>query len=397
MRIKPYTLSLILFSLALSACDFDEPLVQTSNEKYQKFIGGAFRESAVKSIALEDGNMLTLGNKGSGNSSDFYLVKTDEGGNLLWEKEYGGNLNDEAKDMQITEDGAILLLGFMTSANSDTDFVLLKTNAEGELTDSLAIGEPNRREEGNCILQLSDGSGFVLGGAVRQGNQIIENIFYKISLQGSEILWQTIYGNLVQPGEVIGMGELPSGEIIWVGNSNIGSGADSNIISSVIEANGLESSLAYFGQNNDKNETAYALYHTGTSWIIGGSTYDNGSSNKNGLLITLSNRGQINFEPSYELVSDQNTVIYDLTQAPNGNLQLTGYRETAPEVLDIYLAQWNAGNGVTQEKTFGGNNADFANTVIALQNSLFLSGTSTVATNESIVLLKTDLEGNLND
>ncbi len=398
MHLKIYTLSLLLFSLALSSCDYDEPFVQTSNEKYQKFIGGAFKESAIKSIVMEDGNVLTLGNKSTGNLSNFYLVKTDVGGNVIWEKEYGGNLNDEAKDMQITDNQTILILGFMTASNSNTDFILLETDVEGQLIDSLAVGEPGRREEGNQILPLSDGSGYVLGGTIRQSNQIIENVFYKVSLQSSEIIWETVYGNLVQPGEVIGMGELSDGGIIWVGNSNIGTGADSNIISSVISEEGLGNNIAYFGQNNEKNEIAYSLYQNGSSWIIGGSIYNNGNrSNKNGLIVTLSYRGLIDFEPNYELASDQNTEIYDLTRAPNGNLQLTGYRETAPEILDIYLAQWDASLGVSQEKTFGGNNVDFANTVIAFQNSLFLSGTSTVATNESIVLIKTDLSGNLNN
>ncbi len=398
MRLNRYTLSLLLLSMALGSCDYDEPFVQTSTEKYQKFIGGAFKESAIKSIVLEDGNVLTLGNKSTRNLSNFYLVKTDVGGNVIWEKEYGGNLNDEARDMQITANENILILGFMTAANSDTDFILLETDAQGELIDSLAIGNPNRKEEGNQILQLSDGSGYVLGGSVRQGNQIIENTFYKILLQGGGILWETIYGNLLQPGEVVGMAELPDGQVIWVGNSNIGSGTDSNIISSLIDENGIDNSIAYFGQNNDKNEIAYSLFKNGSSWLISGSTYDNESSNnKNAIIVTLSYRGQIDFEPNYEIPSDQNTEIYDLTRAPNGNLLLAGYRETAPEVLDIYLAQWNANTGVSKEKTFGGSNADFANTVIATQNSLFLSGTSTVATNESIMLMKTDLEGNLND
>ncbi len=398
MRLKKYSILLIMAFFIFESCDYDEPFVQTSTVKYQKFIGGAFRETAVKSIVLDDGNVLTLGNKSTGNFSKFYLVKTDVGGNKLWEKEYGGNLNDVAKDILVIDNQNILILGFMTAANGDTDFILLEADASGELLDSLAFGDPNRREEGNRIIQLSDGSGYVLGGSIRQGNQIIDNIFYKVSLQESEIIWQTSYGNLIEPGEVIGMDELPNGQVMWVGNSNTVTGSDSNIISSSIDLNGVENNIAYFGQNNNKSEIAYSLVKNGSSWLIGGSTFDNGSNNnKNGLIVTLSYGGEIGFEPNYEIASDQNTEIYDLTRAPNGNLLLTGYRETAPEILDIYLAEWNANSGISNEKTYGGNNNDYANTIKVMGNALFLSGTSTVATNESIVLMKTDLDGNLND
>lgn len=66
---------------------------------------------------------------------DVYLVKMDSNGNKQWEKTYGGLMHDWATSVQQTSDGGYILVGetnsFTNSLSSNMDIYLVKTDSEG--------------------------------------------------------------------------------------------------------------------------------------------------------------------------------------------------------------------------------------------------------------------------
>src|ERR1019366_7051661 len=60
-----------------------------------------------------DGNVLIGGctsSYGAG-SQDYYVIKADTGGNIIWQKTYGKAYNDQFWSMQVTADGGAVLAG----------------------------------------------------------------------------------------------------------------------------------------------------------------------------------------------------------------------------------------------------------------------------------------------
>jgi hypothetical protein len=97
--------------------------------------------------------------------SDFYLVKTDENGNMMWNQTYGGTENDAPLSMIQTSDGGFAIAGYTDSfvGAGDRDGWLIKTDSNGNVEWSQAYGGTGY-EEATSVIQTSDG-GYVLVGS----------------------------------------------------------------------------------------------------------------------------------------------------------------------------------------------------------------------------------------
>ena len=119
------------------------------NKQWDKTFGGDFYDEGVHVILAPDGGYLLLGlsgsdvsgNKTSSNkgSADFWLIKIDQQGNKVWEKDYGGSGND-APFKIISLKGGYLLAGISDSnasgdksedRKSDLDYWILRINPQG--------------------------------------------------------------------------------------------------------------------------------------------------------------------------------------------------------------------------------------------------------------------------
>jgi hypothetical protein len=79
--------------------------------------GGPFDGYGNAVIQTKDGDFLITGNKKNGSFDDLILMKIDNKGNLLWEKNYGGAGNDLGYEIIQTSDGEYLIAGTTSSHN----------------------------------------------------------------------------------------------------------------------------------------------------------------------------------------------------------------------------------------------------------------------------------------
>src|SRR5205085_5368762 len=79
-------------------------------------------------------------NRGTDNSSDYWIVKIDKNGNKLWDKTYGGNGPDLLSAVVATEDGGYLLAGSCiasrggdktTGTSRFSEYWIVKVDKEG--------------------------------------------------------------------------------------------------------------------------------------------------------------------------------------------------------------------------------------------------------------------------
>jgi uncharacterized repeat protein (TIGR01451 family) len=97
---------------------------------WEKYYGGDTDDVAYHIIKAVDSGYLVCGstfssngnvtgNHGqSGNTSDVWLIKTDNSGNLLWQKTIGGDRNDRANRMMQLSNNAVIVIGETTTYNN---------------------------------------------------------------------------------------------------------------------------------------------------------------------------------------------------------------------------------------------------------------------------------------
>lgn len=169
-------------------------------------------------------------------SLDYWIIKIDSAGTILWDKIVGGNGLDQIWTGTATSDGGIIGLGWSGSVDGDItnpygtyDMWLIKLNGNGDIEWDFSIGSQGF-DYGQAILQTSDG-GFLVGGTSRpegEGNincepfsSYGEAILFKLDANGNE-LWQQCYGGSDHEG-ITGILELQDGYIFSAfGNSDDG-------------------------------------------------------------------------------------------------------------------------------------------------------------------------------
>jgi hypothetical protein len=103
------------------------------NILWSKLFGGADNDFSASILRLSDGSFVALGTTysfGAG-GSDYYLIKTDSNGNILWTNTFGTEHNEFATSIRETEDG-----GFIISGNQEVDvftqnIYIVKTDVMG--------------------------------------------------------------------------------------------------------------------------------------------------------------------------------------------------------------------------------------------------------------------------
>jgi len=126
--------------------------------------GGASNEEC-SSIARTSDNCYVLAgytqSYGAGRL-DYYLVKIDDSGNVLWTRTYGGANDDWAYSVRQTFDGGYAVCGYNQSGT--TAAWLVKTDANGETLWTRTYNPEGNACEGYCVRQTPD-SGYVITGA----------------------------------------------------------------------------------------------------------------------------------------------------------------------------------------------------------------------------------------
>lgn len=143
----------------------------SGNLQWSQTYGGVKDERCKSLVETSDGGFALAGSTESygAGSIDGWLVKVDASGTVQWTKTYGGTRRDHIYCVVQTSDGGYALAGTSESFGSGFyppgfyDFWLIKTDNAGNMEWNQTCGSPNRNEVANCVVQTSDG-GYALAG-----------------------------------------------------------------------------------------------------------------------------------------------------------------------------------------------------------------------------------------
>jgi len=145
--------------------------------EWQKCLGGTNWDYAHSIQQTSDSGFIVAGyahsNDGdvSGNHGnyDYWVVKLNSSGDILWQKCHGGTDNDYAHSIQLTSDGGFIVAGYTHSNDGDVsgnhgndDYWVVKLNSSGTILWQKCLGGTDV-DQAYSIQQTSDG-GFIMAG-----------------------------------------------------------------------------------------------------------------------------------------------------------------------------------------------------------------------------------------
>jgi len=164
------------------------------NEEWMKTYGGHQYESTRCVQQTTDEGYILFGytsSYGAGNG-DCWLIKTDENGNVTWDKTYGGSEPDACYSGHQTLDNGYILVGFTGSYGVENDIWLIKTDENGDEEWNKTFGE-NDYDEGISVHQTTDLGYIITGTTSSYAAQKSDVILIKTDADGNED-WHTLYG-----------------------------------------------------------------------------------------------------------------------------------------------------------------------------------------------------------
>lgn len=349
---------------------YDFWLIKTDmlgNVVWDKTLGGTSYDNVSAFINTPDGGYLVAGWSESGANgdktegkkglSDYWVLKLDAARNIVWQNTIGSNATDDLYAADVTADGGYILAGYSNSnASADKsensigsfDYWVVKLNASGNIVWENTIGGSG---EDRCyaMTKCLDG-GYLLGGfsysgvsgdktAINYGSS--DFWIVKIDDAGN-VIWDRSYGG--DGFEGLGsMIETPDGGFVLAGNSESGVsgvktvpnyGEEDNWIiktddlGNIIWQNG-------FGGNADDVIPVAGLYETPEhDYIVAGYTASGNNGTKTEVAfgsydmytVKINNNGRMSWENA--VGGDFNDLSESAGPASDGGYILCGWSAT---------------------------------------------------------------------
>ena len=169
---------------------------QAPDTLWTRTFGGVANDMGYDVESTSDGGYIITGwtqSFGAG-GYDVYLIKTDAGGNLLWEKTYGGSEEDMGWSVIQTLDGGYIIAGYTYSfGDGDADVYLIRTDSFGDTLWTKTYGGDST-DLGFSITTASDG-GFVIAGRTQSFGVVGEEAYVIRADSNGDSLWTHTYGD----------------------------------------------------------------------------------------------------------------------------------------------------------------------------------------------------------
>lgn len=314
--------------------------LSTRSYQWQLSLGGDKYEQAYAVTPLADGGYLTVGvtnSKGAG-SNDIWVIKSSVSGTTEWEKTYGGAQWDIAKSVvEISEqvEGAsekgYLVFGSTSSTdNGDSDFWLLKLNQQGNLLWQKKYGDASE-DKGQVILSANDGGYYLLGNSSNESNGFGDALIIKIDSAG-KVLWQQTYGGN-DIDEITSAQLTSNGDIIFAGHSASNVAGRFDFWLNRITNQGEVIWQTSVGTERTDYSNDVLVNNDGSTLVVG---YNN--SDVNGLRILVAVKfdaqGQELWQKEYRAIYNQWSQANAIIANPNGGYVLAGKTKTARQYDD---------------------------------------------------------------
>lgn len=402
-------------------------MAQSPGIEWQGVYGGTASDYLTSSRQTADGGYIFGGYSNSGINGnktedkvglyDYWIIKTDSAGNIVWQNVIGGTQNDYLNNVEPTADGGYILGGTSFSdstadksenKNGAQDFWIVKTDASGNIVWENTIGG-DAYDYLHIIHQTPDG-GYIAGGysdsglsgdKSEAGQGFIDYWIVKLDASGN-IEWDNTIGgsgsdnlfdiSLTTDGGYIVAGsstsgisgdktEAAAGNDYWIlkldGSGNIDwqntlGGSTEDIPASIVQTG--DGGYIVGGKSNS------AISGDKTEAVVGGNDY---------WVIKLDASGNIEWQNT--IGGTGSDIVNKVMQASDGEYMIAGTSasplsgdktEASMGLDDYWLVKIDELGVITWDNTIGGNKSDnLVDVQVTADNGYMLGGYSSTNVN----------------
>jgi len=329
-----------------------------------------YSEGASSVEQTSDGGYIIAGYRGG----DILLIKTDAIGNVQWAKTFdGGSYDEYATSVQQTSDGGYIIAGYTYQYGYYYDFLLIKTDASGNLQWSRIMGGANS-DIAHSVRQTTDGGYIIVGNTLSFGVENLEVLLIKMNANGN-FQWAKTLGGTGSDWVYSVQQTTGGGYILAGGTYSLNTGLDVLLISTY--GNGVLQWVKTFG--GVSSDFGYSVRQTSDGgYIIAGYTYSFGAGGKDVLLIKTDASGNIQWAKTFGGADDDEA--YSVQQTTDGGYIIAGITKSfGAGGFDVLLIKTDA-NG---NSCFGSNtNLNVINppfgTALAFPSTTIISASANV-------------------
>ncbi len=290
--------------------DSDALLIKTDeygNMEWNKTIGGPDNYNAASLIQTSDGGFAFVGTNASyhegyipigtipeGAWSSVWLVKTDEYGNIEWKRTFDTDTGfNYGSSLVQTSDGGYALAGHSISFQ-DSNLLLIKTDSNGNIQWSKLIGESAGESNPQGLIQTLDG-GFALACKRFPYGSVYADAWFIKTDESGNTEWDNIFGGagMDYPTSLV---QLLDGSFVFGGcTDSYGNGGYDFWLIKIDNYGNFEWDHTYGTQNMDTNPALVQTLDGGFA-LAGYTHYD---SFADLLLIRTDNLGTMLWNHSY--------------------------------------------------------------------------------------------------
>ncbi|UCE37750.1 MAG: Ig-like domain-containing protein [Thermoplasmata archaeon] len=289
--------------------DGDVWLIKTNDtgvEEWSNNYGGSLGDVGNSVQQTPDGGYIIAGQTaswGAGNN-DAWLIKTDSGGDLKWNRTFGGSFGDVGQEVQVTSDKGYIITGSTSSwgAGKADAWVIKVSGLGSEVWNKTLGGEGS--DYGYSVQETSDGGYIMTGYTNSFGANNYNAWLIKTDSSGNE-LWNESFGGS-DDDRGYSVQETSDGGFIVTGKTNSYSVGSSDLWLIKINSSGIEQWNRTFGGSLGDNGQEVRETSDG-GFIITGGTSSYGAGGSDVWLIKTNDTGYVPFY--YGELTSRNLIV----------------------------------------------------------------------------------------
>ncbi len=328
---------------------------------WAKTYGGADEDFAYSIQQTTDGGYIVAGyTYSSGTGYDFWVLKLNSTGGIVWQRTYGGTYDDFAYSIQQTSDGGYIVAGYTGSFGAGSnDLWVLKLNSTGGIVWQRTYGGTGT-DWAWSIRQTSDGGYVVAGYTDSFGAGSGDLWVLKLNSTGG-IVWQNTYGGTTGLDIAYSIQQTTDGGYIVAGGTgSFGAGSGDLWVLKLNSTGGIVWQNAY-GDTGD--DPAFSIQQTSDGgYIVAGYTGSFGAGSNDLWVLKLNSTGGIVWQRTYG--GTGNDGARSIQQTTDGGYIVAGYTGSfGAGSNDLWVLKLDSAGGIVWQRTYGGTDDDAARSI----------------------------------